>query len=344
MVMAPVISAHAYPWDVIGDAAFVDRVRASEVDSVTLAACYHTTRAATPNHPSHKIVDVQYAALYRPVRPGIWARLSPKSFGGGDSFGAACAILHDAGIPVTAWIVLAHNTRLGRMFEDVTVKNCFGERYPYALCPSWTEVVDYCTTLAVESLRDTPVAGVSVESCGQMGLAHLSHHEKTDGAFTPLQQRLLSICCCEACGVSASLVRKWFDTNTAPSDDVLAVRHASTDRLRASVLAAIRSTVPSARITLHGQADPWATGPSPGLTPTATGDVDSILMPCWGLDSKITPGAQAYVTSIGVDRERLHDHVRRLRSSGASGLALYHLGLTPDPAPLFSSLTRTFSG
>jgi len=340
-----VISAHAYPWDVIGDAAFVERVRASGVDSVTLAASYHTTRAATPNHPRHKLVDVPYSALYRPVKPGIWGRLTPLPFGPGDPFASAAAILHDAGIPVTAWVVLAHNTRLGHENPDLTVVNCFGERYPYALCPSWTEVVDHCTTLAAEAIRDAPVSGVSLESCGQMGIAHLGCHEKTDGAYTPLQQRLLSICCCDACGIPAAQIRTLFEEGTAPPESVLERRHTATDRLRAAVLQAVQSHAPNASVTLHAQADPWATGPSPGLTPSAAADVDAVLMPCWPLDSTIAPGAQAYVSTLppfGNSPEALLEHVVRLRQGGATGLALYHLGLRLDPVPLFSTIAHAW--
>lgn len=341
------ISAHAYPWDVIGDPGFVDRVRASGVDSVTLAASYHTTRAATPNHPRHRLVDVPHAALFRQVRPGIWGRLTPLSFdsGSGSGFATACETLAGAGIPVTAWVVLAHNTRLGLMHPELSVRNCFGDRYPYALCPSWTEVVDHCTTLAAEAIRDAPIAGVSLESCGQMGLAHLGCHEKTDGAYTPLQQRLLSICCCDACGVPAAEVRELFERNAEPPDRLLTARHAATDRLRAGVLQAVKSHAPNAFITLHAQPDPWATGPSPGLTPTAAAEVDAVLMPSWPLDSTITPGAHAYVSTLppfGSAPDALHAHVRRLREGGAAGLALYHLGLRPDPAKLFSALGNTW--
>jgi len=337
-----VISAHAYPWDVIGDPAFVDRVRASGVDSVSLAASYHTTRAATPNHPRHKLIDVPYAALYRHVRPGIWGRLIPRPFGTDDPFLEAATILHDAGIPVTAWVVLAHNTRLGLEHPDITVVNCFGERYPYALCPSWTEVAEHCTTLAAEAIRDAPITGVSLESCGQMGLAHLGCHEKTDGAYTPLQQRLLSICCCTACGVPASTVRALFEARTEPSAELHASRHAATDRLRAGVLQAVKAHAPNASVTLHAQADPWATGPSPGLTPTAAADVDAILMPCWPHGATIVKGAHAYVSTLPPFDKDLHAHIKRLRDAGAAGLALYHLGLKPDPAPLFSALGQTW--
>ena len=42
------ISGHAYPWDVLGDPEFVNRVAELGLTEVTLAAAYHTTRAATP--------------------------------------------------------------------------------------------------------------------------------------------------------------------------------------------------------------------------------------------------------------------------------------------------------
>jgi hypothetical protein len=327
-----VISAHAYPWDVIGDPAFVDRVLASEVDEVTLAASYHTTRAATPNHPSHRLVDVPYAALYRPVPGSDWGRLTPLSYGEGDLFSSAAQTLRDAGIRVNAWVILAHNTRLGLLHPDLTVLNCFGERYPYALCPSWTEVLDHCTLLAAAATRDAPINGVSLESCGQMGLVHLGCHEKTEGAYTPLQQKLLSICCCAACGVPAPMVRSLFEAGEEPPVDILAPRHAAADRLRAAVLSALP---PGVTTILHAQPDPWATGPSPGLTPNSLSTVDRVLMPAWRADAVVSPGAEAYVSILPPFTT---DHVPRLLAEGARGLALYHLGLAPSPSSKFASL------
>jgi hypothetical protein len=354
------VSAHAYPWDVLDDPGFVDRVQESGVDAVTLAISYHSTRAATPLHPTRRLVDARYAALYRPVRPGIWGRLVPLTpdwCAVPDPAGEAVDILHSSGIMVNAWLVLAHNTRLGRLHPDVTVRNCFGERYPYALCPSWAEVVDHCATLAAEALRDLPVSGVSLESCGQMGVAHLGCHEKTEGAYPPLQQRLLSICCCSACGVDPELVRAWFRAGAVPEgveDAILQVRHAATDRLRAAVLSAVREVAPDAAVTLHGHPDPWATGPSPGLTPTASSDVDTVLVPAWATDTQdaVARAARmgkvaAYVTVLPpAQPAALPDHVRRLRAAGATELALYHLGLanpeTAWSAPLFTELGRAF--
>jgi hypothetical protein len=342
------VTGHAYPWDVLGDPSFVDRAP----PAVTLAAAYHSVRAATPLHPSRRIVDARYAALYRPVRDSVWTDLRPKApdwMDEPDPFGTAAAILRDAGRRVTAWIVLTHNTRLGMLRPDVTVVNCFGERYPYALCPAHDEVRDYAATLAAEAVRDVAVDGISLEACGQLGVTHLGHHEKTDGAWSPRTATLLSICCCAACrrawpSPPDEVIRSLRDAvlrDDSPPDDMLAallaVRHAGTDALRRQVLDALPAGVP---VTLHAHPDPWVTGPSPGLTPTAEDDVDALLVPAWPtteasadiVRQAATTGlpVDAYVTVLApTDPDALLGHVHRLKKAGASRFSLYHLGLAP---------------
>ena len=219
------VSGHAYPWDVLGDPGFPDRAPAR----VTLAAAYHSTRAATPLHPAHRIVDARWAALYRPVRPEAWKGqdlrpLEPEWTTSGDAFGDAAALLKRAGHQVNAWIVLTHNTRLGRRRPDVAVVNCFGEAYPYALCPAHAEVRDYAATLAAEAVLGTDLDGVSLEACGQMGVNHLGHHEKTDGAWSAETARLLSICCCPACR------RAWTEEGLDPAEVLAALRAGASPR------------------------------------------------------------------------------------------------------------------
>jgi hypothetical protein len=358
--VAVVITGHAYPWDVLGDPAFPDRALAAGVSTVALAAAYHSTRAATPLHPSHRLVDAHYAALYRPVRESRWGRLRPLApdwMSTADSFAEAAAILRAAGLTVSAWVVLTHNTRLGRSFPDVTVVNCFGEHYPYALCPSWTEVRDYAATLASEAAAGADA--VSLEACGQLGLTHLSHHDKTDGAFAESATRWLSVCCCQACqrswttrGLTPSEVvatlRAAVDTGAEVphAEELLATRHAATDLLRAAVLE--RLDVP---VTLHAHPDPWATGASPGLTPTAASDVAALLVPAWptvastadlvARAARTGRPVDAYVTVLPpADPAALPEHWRRLRAAGAKGASVYHLGLAPaSRQPLFRTFT-----
>ena len=50
------VAGHAYPWDVLDDPSFAGRARDLGVDTVTMAASYHSTRAATPLHPRHQVV------------------------------------------------------------------------------------------------------------------------------------------------------------------------------------------------------------------------------------------------------------------------------------------------
>ena len=360
------VSGHAYPWDVLGDPDFAQRAAAA-VDSVTLAASYHSTRAATPLHPHRQVVDARYAALYRPIRAAAWnGRLlraaAPDWLDDEDPFGAAAAALHEAGLAVTAWIVLTHNTRLGLEHPQTAVVNCFGERYPYALCPAHPAVREYAATLAAEAVRDVAVDGISLEACGQLGLVHLGHHEKTDGGWSAAAVRLLSVCCCPACRAgwqSAGLVpddvvaelRAGVRSGRASvPDEVLANRHANTDALRAGVLAALREQAPGVPVTLHAHPDPWATGASPGLTPSAAAEVDALLVPAWPTtetSAELVRRAaatgrpvDAYVTVLPPsDPAALPAHVERLRAAGASRISLYHLGLAaPDRQELLACL------
>ncbi len=357
------VAGHAYPWDVLEDCSFPSRVRDHGLRTVTLAASYHSTRAATPLHPRHQVVTADYAALYRPVREQAWqdrrlTPLGPRWLDAADPFGSAAATLRAAGLKVAAWIVLTHNSRLGAANPDLAVVNCFDESYPYALCPSHEEVREYAATLAAEALLDAPVDEVSLEGCGQLGLTHRNHHEKTDDAWTPYAGRLLSVCCCAVCrgawrglgldpdrtvGGLRAAVRaeaEGEESTVEGLDEVLAARHAAADSLRAQVLAAVREHAPGVPVTLHGHPDPWATGASPGLTPTAAADVDAVLVPCWPVAPATadmvaraaatgTP-VDAYVTVLPpADPDALPGHLARLRTAGASRLSLYHLGLAP---------------
>lgn len=369
-----VINVHAFPWDVLGDPAFTSRFAQTGADAVTLAVSYHSTRAATPLHPSRRLVDARYAALYRPVREQVWAgrRLVPQApdWTPDDAAGEAAEILRTAGIPVNAWIVLAHNTRLGLAHPDLTVLNCFGERYPYALCPAQPEVREHCATLAAEALRGLPVSGVSIESAGQLGVAHIGCHEKTDGAYGPLLQRLLSVCCCTACAASwtaagldpsrtvaalreAAHAEAWLPDDLASA--LLTTRRSATAALLSGVLTAVREHAPNAPVTLHGHPEPWATGPSPGLDPALLSEVDNVLVPCWPTGSETAAlvsalagrtNVDAYVTVLPPARpDDLSGHVARLREAGATRLSLYHLGLAAaDRQPLLATLTREFRG
>ncbi|HVV13624.1 hypothetical protein [Amycolatopsis sp.] len=341
------VVAYAYPWDV-AEPGFLDRVAELGVDEIAVAVAYHSARAATPWSASRTSVLARDAALYRPVRDERWSRLKPAAadwVDSPDSAGEAIASLDNA----AAWLVLTHSSRLGEEFPELAVRNCFGERYPWALCPAQEEVRDYAVTLTEESLAGLEVSSVILEACGQLGAVHQCRHEKTDAVWSPAVVRLLSVCCCEACGLESGvdsalraevnrLMATGDDTVRLPADlqaTILAGRQRSTDLLRRAVLEKV-----DAPVVLHGAVDEWETGALPGLTPCAAEEVGSVVLPCWqpgatSLDnvraarSRYAKAALgAYVTAVGANpAPDMKTYVSELGRAGADQLHLYHLGL-----------------
>ncbi|HET6503315.1 MAG TPA: hypothetical protein VFG87_21405 [Amycolatopsis sp.] len=358
------VTGYAYSWNVVEEPGFADRVRELGVDEVAVAVSYHSTRAATPWSAERTAVPARHAALYRPVREEVWGRLRPGVpdwVRSPNSAGEAVAALDREGVSAAAWLVLTHDSRLGGRFPDVAVRNCFGESYPWALCPAHEEVREYAARLTGESLAGLAVSSVILEACGQLGAVHQCRHEKTDAVWSPAIARLLSVCCCAACArewrlaglepaevtrrLRAEISRLLATGDLAVTDDdlefrdvLLATRQRATDALRRAVLDRIP---PGTRVVLHGTVDPWATGALPGLTPSAPGEVDGVVLPCWqagapSIDAVATARLRlpatveigAYVTAVGANEiPDLESYVAELGKAGASALHLYHLGL-----------------
>jgi hypothetical protein len=378
--------AYLYPWDVVGDASCVPRLVSNGFERVSLAAAYHSVRAATPQHPEHRFVLAESAALYRPVRAAVWAghRLQPVGApwtGCEDSFDRAVELLHTGGLRVSAWVVLTHNSALGRKHRDLVVRNCFGDLYEWALCPGSEEVREYAALLAAEAVRGLPLEGISLEAYGQLGSEHGGHHEKTFKAYTPLAEQILSICCCDACerdwevlgadaGETVRKLRGAFEAAQdlagvdgatpckvlgAPTAELLLTsRQRQTDTLLEGVLAGLANVEPSLRITLHAQSQPWATGASPGLTPTSARRADAVLVPV----EAAAPNSPAVIAAarhcvpagvsvaayvnllVPVGDDGFEEHAARLLDAGADELHLYHFGLANRrQLPLFARLT-----
>jgi hypothetical protein len=361
------VVGYAYPWDFVGDRAAAARAGALGMDTVAVAANYHPTRAATPLHPDHRIFEAPHAACYVPLREAAWrghrlVPLTPAWDRDGVSFAGAHGQLTAEGLAVDAWIVLTHNGLLGREHPDLVVHNAFGDMYPYALCPSAEDVQEYCRTLVAEILASAPVDGVVLEACGAMGIDHGGDHDKTEFAgWDEARRALLSLCFCDACearfsaaGVDsdrlAQLVRAGIDAGSGTVEECLgddvaaavaAVRAGVAQQLRALLVSECQAVAPDARITLHGSADPFATGSFATLQPAVGAGVDAVVANCWEpaagarqiaeLNS-LTTGGTAVGAYLRLDRgwtagetaqQRLQDYL----TAGLTELHLYHLGL-----------------
>ncbi|TDD02194.1 hypothetical protein E1294_51300, partial [Nonomuraea diastatica] len=295
--------AYVYPWDVVGDPSAPERLADLGVEAIALAAGYHSTRAATPYHPAHRVLDVPYPAFYLPIRPSSWSRLIPASptWTPEDAYLQARDALKAAGLQVHAWTVLTHNSHLGTAHPDLNVRNAFGDPYPYALCPAHEDVIEYCERLVQEILTVGEPDGLILEACGPMGFGHQSVHEKTSGAdWTSADTDLLSLCFCTACADryppnTQDQVRAAVDRALPPetshrtidealgglADEVRAVRSGLSTSLRERLITVARSASPTVPITLHANPDPWAAGafaPLPSGEPRA----DVLVANCWG--------------------------------------------------------------
>ena len=348
---------YAYPWDIVGDPSAPERLAGLGVDTVALAASYHSTRAATPYHPAHRVLDVPYSAFYLPVRPEAWGRLMPAAptWTAPDAYLQARDTLRAAGLRVHAWIVLTHNAHLGSAHPDLVARNAFGDRYPYALCPAFDDVVEYCDRLVREVLIQGEPDGLILEGCGPMGFGHQSVHEKTAGA--DYDADLLSLCFCPACesrypSGTKGRVRAAVDAPSTPTtapattgpipapsfpssssdtmaiprpavetalgdlaDDVRAVRVDLSASLRRHLIATTKAIAPDVPITLHANPDPWATGPFAAL-PDGEPAADVLVGNCWGNPS--------------TDAARL-SQLAELRTPGQR-VGAYVLALPPRPA------------
>ncbi|GAA1011216.1 hypothetical protein Aple_058630 [Acrocarpospora pleiomorpha] len=263
---------YVFPWDIVGDPAAPERLAATGVDAIALAASYHSTRAATPFHPAHRVLEVPHSALYLPVRRDAYGPLTPKSpsWTPPDAYLQARDALKSTGLPVHAWTVLTHNTSLGRAHPALTVRNAFGDPYPHALCPSHPDVLDYCANLVSEIIDLGEPDGIILEACGPMGIAHQSVHDKTAGAdWTPTQSALLSLCFCTACtpkypDTLQAQVRAAIDTSPPSMEAALGDLTPQLSALRTTLTTTLHTRVIKAAhnhpIRLHASADPWSTG------------------------------------------------------------------------------------
>lgn len=343
-------SLYTYPWDVVGDPAAAGRIRDLGFDDVTIAAAYHSVRAATPRHPRHRVIDAE-AATYFPVRDPAWAgrRLTPlegSAWAGGDAFATARDALEATGARVRAWVVATHSSAVGRTAPEHCVRNAFGDTYTYALCPSQPDVVSYARTLVAEAAHLCAVESMIIEGCGPLGFSHQSRHEKTAGAdWSALDETLLSICFCSTCSQAYTdrdlsvddlkqRIRRQLGTGHRhvqdvlgeDADRVLAVRADHTASLRTALTTAARDAGVK-DLAFFASPDPWAVGPNAALPALLDADTPS--------DDPAdvrNPRADSYVVGAWALDPSSPENVRAAASRATARIGAYTTILPPTPA------------
>ncbi|MDQ0403087.1 hypothetical protein ABVB69_26075 [Streptomyces sp. NPDC000349] len=323
-------SAFVYPWDVNGDPEAPARVADLGVSQVTLASAYHSTRALTPRHPRHRVVTAEHSAVLYPPDAARWEGRVPRPYQAGDwapgdAWGEAADALARAGLEVSTWVVLAHNSRLGAEHPHTSVVNAYGDRYPWAPCIAQPATRAYLTDLAAEAAVRSGARGTELESLGWYGLAHLHAHDKTGGvALGDAGQYLMSLCFCPDCrggyggrgldadelaaAVRTALEPVWRGTSPsdggwagvekllgeAPANATRAWRDETARTLQETAVAAVRAVAPpDFEVLLHADPVSYHCGANAGVDPAHILSVaDGVVVPCTGGAALLTPFAE----------------------------------------------------
>ncbi len=168
--------------------------------AVAPAVLYHHGRDILPNNPRRVVRFHDGGASHVAVEPpkigGI--RVAPTRLAARRPLEQIVERAGRHGLAVFPWIVLTHNSRVGARYRTATVRNAFGDRIEYALCPGNPQVVDLAERL-VRAVARQGAAGIVVEAVGFGELDHGYHHERSVVETSAGLRFILGICLCEWC-------------------------------------------------------------------------------------------------------------------------------------------------
>jgi hypothetical protein len=192
-------SVYVYPWNwpLRQPDEKVDELLRAGLRSINIATSYHAGKFIHPRGP-HRVYFPEDGVVY--FRPRLnYGRVRPVPGGMLDRGDVLARLAARADLGVNAWTVLLHNTRLGLLHPDITVRNAFGNSYVYSLCPAHPEVRRYALTLCRDLAGHYPVEALLLETPGYLAYNHGYHHEFAQIRPDPGLEAWLGFCFCEHC-------------------------------------------------------------------------------------------------------------------------------------------------
>jgi len=218
MPSAPYRSVYAYPWDVLesGPTRFADILASQRLTEVTIAVSYHAGKFLRTRNDSSRVYFPEDGTVYFEPDLKRYGRIKPVPHPDKKLRQVAAGLVQADRLGVHAWTVVFHNSRLGFAYPDATVRNAWGDRYPYSLCPVNPEVAAFGVALVDDLSRALPVASIVLETIGFLPYAHGYHHEFAQTKIAPWMSVLLALCFCEHClkeskretGIDSNALRK----------------------------------------------------------------------------------------------------------------------------------------
>ncbi len=193
------IELFAYPWDILdrGVPAFVDECRELGVTRLHVTTVYHSGKFLLPRNSRRRVYFPEPGAMYAPVAANVFGGMAPVRSPIADT--GWLDELAATGMSLSAWAVFHHSSVLGAKHPSQTVRNLFGDPYPYALCPSHPANREYSLTLARSLCGLGYFDTLDLETIGYLGYFHGHHHEVSAIPLGPLENFLLSLCFCDSC-------------------------------------------------------------------------------------------------------------------------------------------------
>jgi hypothetical protein len=209
---------YAYPWDLAGQApqAVAARMDSLGIGSVTLAMSYHAGKFMRPWASGARVVFPEDGVLYFEPAPALYGRVKP--LGHADPALRSLAGELAPHVPLRAWLVLLHNSRIGALDGELVVRNAWGDPYVYSLCPSHPANREYALAVCRDAACQ-PVAELVLETPGWLPYAHGYHHEFAQVRSNLWLETLTGLCFCGACtararqdGIDATALAGWVRT------------------------------------------------------------------------------------------------------------------------------------
>ena len=246
-----------FPWDIEDEGIdrFAARLEQLGVSSASPSVLYHSGRALLPRARTQKVrlmggpgANFPFEGLEAPFT-GMESEFALRS--GKRFWWRLAEALADRGIRLHAWVMPMHGSELGRRLPLGVVRNCFGDPYGYALCPTHPQARRLAESLVGELARSRIFSAVQIESAGYLGYRHFHHHEAEYVGHGPLEELLLSLCFCDGCmagarregisifelraAISRELERRWRDDISSASVEEVREALEADDDLRALI-------------------------------------------------------------------------------------------------------------
>lgn len=190
-----------HPWDMENGAAapLVQWARSSALDTLCVAATYHSGWLLQPHHESRRLRWSESGAgyfhpqeeLYRNTRLRVpVAEMAIAE----DQLRIAAERTNESGLRLIAWTVGAHNTRLGLAHPELAQHSVYGDVLPHALSLGHDDTRNYLKAMVRDIAVNFSPDGVQLESFQWLSMRHNHAHERDLVGLTEFERQLLSLC------------------------------------------------------------------------------------------------------------------------------------------------------